>query len=102
MNDDALQQGTLVPQQVMDPASKGRKPTKWPGPYRTPRPTQPRRCVGCRATLSPQLRQMGARWCMSCKDPDGYLQRLEKASAEARDRCRTAYPPANVEQPSLY
>jgi hypothetical protein len=45
---------------------------------------------------------MGAWWCERCKDPDGYLPRLEKASAEARDRCRMAYPPVDAEQLSLY
>jgi hypothetical protein len=102
MNEYALQQVNRVRQQVVDAASKGHKPTTWPGPYRTPRPTQPKRCVGCGTTLSPQLRRVGAWWCEPCKDPHGYLQRLEKANAEARDRCRTAYPPADIAQGELF
>jgi hypothetical protein len=102
MSDHVLQQVTLVLQQVVDLGSKGHKPSKWPAPYRTPRPTQPKQCVGCQTKLSPQLRRMDAWWCEPCKDPDGYLPRLEKAIAEARDRCRTAYPPVDAEQLSLY
>jgi hypothetical protein len=102
MNDHVLQRVNLVLQQLVDPTSKGRKPTKWAGPYRTPRPTQPKRCLGCGTKLSPQLRRMGAWWCEPCKDPDGYLPRLEKATAEARDRCRTTYPPIDAEQGELF
>lgn len=84
------------------PELKPARPATGHGHYRTPRPTQPKRCFGCRGRLSTQLRRMGAWWCERCKDPDGYLQRLEKASAEARDRCHAAYPPVDAEQLSLY
>jgi hypothetical protein len=92
----------LVSPDVESPTLKPARPATWHGPYRTPRPTQPKRCMGCRATLPARLRRMGAWWCERCKDPGGYLQRLEKASAEARDRCRAAYPLVDAEQLSLY
>jgi hypothetical protein len=101
-DDHASPQMDLLSPDVESPEPKPTKPTTWHGPYRTPRPTQPKRCFGCRGRLSARLRRMGAWWCEHCKDPDGYLPRLEKASAEARDRCRMAYPPVDPEQLSLY
>jgi hypothetical protein len=103
MSDDVLEQVNRILQEVVTPEIIRKGPTVWPGPLKkTTQPKQPKRCLGCGTQLSRQLRAMGCWWCEPCKDPDGYLPRLEKASAEARDRCRTAYPPANAEQLSLY
>jgi hypothetical protein len=102
MSDHALHEVNRARQEVVSPLLKPKQPTTWPGPVRKARLTSPTRCVGCDTQLSYQLRQMGAWWCASCKDPDGYLLRLEKASAEARDRCRTAYPAVDARQEELF
>jgi hypothetical protein len=88
--------------ELVSPALDDGKPAKWAGPYKTPRARRPKRCVGCGSKLSAQMRRMRADWCETCKDPDGYLQRLEKTSAAARDRCREAHPLADAEQLSLF
>jgi hypothetical protein len=101
MSDREFPQDNLV-LELVSPALDDGKPAKWAGPYKTPRATRPKRCVGCGSKLSAPMRRIRADWCETCKDPDGYLQRLEKASAAARDRCREAYAPADAEQLLLF
>jgi hypothetical protein len=102
MRDRALRQGNGVLQELVSPELNDGKPAKWAGPYKTSRLTHPKRCIDCGRKLSAHMRRIQAWWCETCKDPDGYLQRLEKASAAARDRCHAAYPPADAEQLSLF
>ena len=103
MGHDALEQVHGVLLQVVSHERKRKGPATWQGPVKkTTRPPQPKRCISCGQKLSAQMRQMGAWWCERCRDPDGYLPQLEKATAEARDRCYAAYPPTDPEQLSLY